>query len=612
MTTSEQQKLLERFAPNIRFTKGEAYLPADIFSYLKRCSLVAHYSGGEEKELVPRGRLTPEELTKERVLPKGTVLHLRLTEDVTLREAVVVRNRVAAWKKSHKNRFVTAQGRLARVGVVSRVIDALFSLTLILRGRVPGLASNLAADVFIKDAKHLKEAVYYGHVVEDKERGWIALQYWFFYYFNDWRSGFSGVNDHESDWEMATVYVYKNKKGTYTPEWVAFASHDFHGDDVRRHYLDTDEVLRVGTHPVIHAGVGSHASYFRQGEYLANFPLPAPFFLRGTIDAFVNFWSKHFSIGKDHLRVTIPFIDYARGDGISVGYKEDLPVKVIPISDTTEWVSKYKGLWGHFAQDPLSGEDAPAGPKYNRDGSVRLAWQDPFAFSGLDAVPVPSRVLEQLKKEYLHIQKEKETYEKEIEVLQRKISQISLRLNALEAITEAATLRKGLNDELKQLKKRKETAYTSYQATLLLLESIEKKIAIIQKGGAIDMRGHIANLAKPTDIQVIRFAKAAEIWASVSIGLMILCLLLTVLFFPSNLLMAFLVIIYTFSILEAIIRKRYVRTLSAIALSLVFISSLILLSIYWKILLLSILAISAIYLVYENIKELRAIFSSEK
>ena len=37
----------------------------------------------------------------------------------------------------------------------------------------------------------------------------------------------------------------------------------------------------------------------------------------------------------------------------------------------TAWVSQYRGLWGLFARDPISGENAPAGPMYNRDGSPR-------------------------------------------------------------------------------------------------------------------------------------------------------------------------------------------------------------------------------------------------
>ena len=39
------------------------------------------------------------------------------------------------------------------------------------------------------------------------------LQYWYFYLFNDWRSSFHGVNDHEADWEMVTVYLVDDVDG---------------------------------------------------------------------------------------------------------------------------------------------------------------------------------------------------------------------------------------------------------------------------------------------------------------------------------------------------------------------------------------------------------------
>ena len=34
------------------------------------------------------------------------------------------------------------------------------------------------------------------------------------------------------------------------------------------------------------------------------------------------------------------------------------------------WVSGYRGLWGLYTRDPFEGEDAPAGPMYNRDKTI--------------------------------------------------------------------------------------------------------------------------------------------------------------------------------------------------------------------------------------------------
>ena len=40
----------------------------------------------------------------------------------------------------------------------------------------------------------------YAHIVVDEEEGRLSLQYWFFWYFNDWN------NTHEADWENVQLF----------------------------------------------------------------------------------------------------------------------------------------------------------------------------------------------------------------------------------------------------------------------------------------------------------------------------------------------------------------------------------------------------------------------
>ncbi len=110
-------------------------------------------------------------------------------------------------------------------------------------------------------------------------------------------------------------------------------------------------------------------------------------------DFFERIWIttlKHAGVRKkvsDFNVFRIPFVDYARGDGISIGGDEDCGWQLTKIDESIPWVVNYRGLWGLYAQDPIAGENAPAGPMYNRDGSVRRAWYDPLGWSGLDKVP---------------------------------------------------------------------------------------------------------------------------------------------------------------------------------------------------------------------------------
>ena len=47
--------------------------------------------------------------------------------------------------------------------------------------------------------------------------GYTVLQYWYFYPFNDWRSTFYGVNDHEADWETISVYLVPDERRRPAP-----------------------------------------------------------------------------------------------------------------------------------------------------------------------------------------------------------------------------------------------------------------------------------------------------------------------------------------------------------------------------------------------------------
>ena len=75
----------------------------------------------------------------------------------------------------------------------------------------------------------------------------------------------------------------------------------------------------------------------------------------------------------------LPFIDYRRGDGPAVGPGQATEWRPVLIDDRTPWVHDYRGLWGLDTGDPFGGERAPAGPRYERGGSVRLCWSDPWA-----------------------------------------------------------------------------------------------------------------------------------------------------------------------------------------------------------------------------------------
>jgi hypothetical protein len=259
-------------------------------------------------------------------------------------------------------------------------------MSLLFRGAVPG--GSAVASLALQTA-HLEPSTpkYHAHIVRDGD--WIICQYWFFYSFNNWRSGFSGVNEHESDWEQVTVFLdgtgLLDEDRLPYPRWVVFSAHDETGDDLRRRWDDPDLSLVDGRHPVVFSGAGSHSGAYLAGDYLITLaPETMARFIsviRKVAKAFTP-WTR----AAQGSGIGIPYIDYARGDGLSIGPGQDREWTPIVIGDDTPWVRDFRGLWGHDTRDRLGGERGPAGPRYERNATVRASWGDPVGWAGLGKV----------------------------------------------------------------------------------------------------------------------------------------------------------------------------------------------------------------------------------
>ena len=347
-TGADDLCLLQAFEPVIRFTAGELFLPTAIEPYVARCAMWEVDQDGTARRLVAEGELTIERLVDEAAARQGADLSLRFVTEPLGRRAY------RQWRKRPGRPEFHSGGRFGQVGLLSRSLDAVFRLGLLLRGTVPGgLAA--AAEQTYRNELDSRHHPYYGRVVRDG--GYVVLQYWFFYAMNDWRSGFGGANHHEADWEQVTVYLVEGADGECRPAWVAFSAHDEVGDDLRRRW-DDPELVHVGDHPVVFAGAGSHSGAFVAGEYVT--VVNPPHSLRGVfrvlraIASVVTPWSR----GEIARGVGVPFVDYARGDGETFGHGQASPWTPVLIDDKTRWVEGYRGF-GVWTPETVSVANAP-------------------------------------------------------------------------------------------------------------------------------------------------------------------------------------------------------------------------------------------------------------
>jgi len=177
----------------------------------------------------------------------------------------------------------------------------------------------------------------YAHVATDPAHpGELALQYWFFYVFNDFN------NLHEGDWEMIQLDFdaadAAEAQGT-EPTKVGYSSHE--GAE-RADWGDDKLELVDGTHPVVYPAAGSHANKY-----------DAALFLGSSAEA---------GVGCDDTR----------------GPHDELRpvVKTIP-SDAEEaatafpW-TEFEGRWGELQRAFYNG---PTGPNLKRQ------WTEPITSS---------------------------------------------------------------------------------------------------------------------------------------------------------------------------------------------------------------------------------------
>lgn len=547
--------LLRAHEPVLRYTRGELFLPTAVGPYVAQCSLWTGVKGGELTQIASPGELTLERLSAESARHRDRPLFLRLVEKP------LARAEYSRWRQIPRERL-RATGRFTTTGVFGRLIDAGLRASLLLRGKVPaGLAA--AAETIYRERLDADRFTYYGRVIRDG--GYVCLQYWFFYAMNDWRSTFGGINDHEADWEMVTIYLAVDENGgPPTPAWVAFSSHDYHGDDLRRRW-DDPELQREGARPVVFAGAGSHSGAFIPGDYVVSVdppPVRALVGFLGKVRRVLAPW-RHYTGATAGLG--IPFVDYARGDGVAIGPEHDHQWTPAVIDDDTPWVSDYRGLWGLDTRDRFGGERAPSGPRYERDGSVRVSWANPLGWAGLQKVPPHDHEL--------------------VAALNERVAELDRSLSELDATIEAErTALRGLRAQALSLRTHE---YARSLAEQRKAEVDEREAALnhtIAKRATLaeERHAHLATLSEPIDAEPTQahirrphrpYVEAQErrrrfltLWAAISTPLLLGSIVVVLIASPLASITTIAILFLMFTGVEAIARRRLLSFVASVLL----------------------------------------------
>ncbi|HEU5211188.1 MAG TPA: hypothetical protein VFU10_00300 [Gaiellaceae bacterium] len=176
----------------------------------------------------------------------------------------------------------------------------------------------------------------YAHVATDPDHpGKLALQYWFFYAFNDFN------NTHEGDWEMIQLNFDAADASAAletTPVEIGYSSHE----GAERSAWDDPKLEIVdGTHPVVYPAAGSHANKYTAALYLGS--------------------SADTGVGCDDTqgphREVLPVVKTIPSDPVAAG--RDYP-----------WI-RFDGRWGQLAPAFFNG---PTGPNLKTQWTRPVEW----------------------------------------------------------------------------------------------------------------------------------------------------------------------------------------------------------------------------------------------
>jgi hypothetical protein len=129
----------------------------------------------------------------------------------------------------------------------------------------PGDALNPGCDYerWARRVTEGTEPTVYAHVAtEAAYPDRLALQYWFYYPFNDWN------NLHEGDWEMIQLVFPASTPEEALETEPLEVGYSQHEGGERAEWGDEKLDVVDGTHPVVYPAAGSHANFFDEGLHL--------------------------------------------------------------------------------------------------------------------------------------------------------------------------------------------------------------------------------------------------------------------------------------------------------------------------------------------------------
>jgi hypothetical protein len=273
------------------------------------------------------------------------------------------------------------------------------------------------------------------------------------------------------------------------------------------------------------------------------------------------------------------------------------------IDESTPWVSQYRGLWGLFARDPLSGENAPGGPMYNRDGTPRASWFDPLGFAGLDKTPPPSREAEILRRDVADLGRTQKQLEATAAERMEDLQHLGALGKGMEGKPHLAKKHAALGEDMRTKANELTSVRKELSQNRVVLDALRQRLKEIEAGVLGDPQAHIQHRASPVPASAV--SRTVEMWAALSIVLLFFGVAALLVWVPEAVLPGIALLVIVFGLVESVMRRTFAVSLGNVAIFLALVTLVVLGIAYWQVALAALLVGVGIILLLQRLQEIR-------
>jgi hypothetical protein len=221
-------------------------------------------------------------------------------------------------------------------------------------------------------------------------------------------------------------------------------------------------------------------------------------------------------------------------------------------------------------------------------------------------VPPPPLELEILEDECAALRERRGELEALIPKHAGTLQRLGTRLESMEETPHLAGPYERLGGETARVAAELRTLRGEQAENDALGDRMTDRLERLRSGRRDDPRAHIRDAAEPMPPVQVRFSRAAEIWAAVSLSLLLIGLVALIEFAPEDAWAGAIVLVIALVVGESILRATFVRTVNRVAVILALVATVILLIHFWKEVLVGALVALAAFLILQRVRELRA------